>query len=543
MKNTARCVFPPVFDITLFHCIIAAIVGLSANIAAAEPAASTPATQITASVPAAPTIMAVPRPAPTPIALAPTSAAPKPSMPPTIDAPSTLIAPQLDNCSPFMMSKLSKDEKVAAERIDVERAITMIDNAKIEFSSPSLASGEVNYITISPSFAENISAVCILGYFVEGDPDIPGDQATPFDIDHVEIVKALSAETGAVPSNVTKIFFRAPVIADFDKSRSDSLWRYWAKHPALSLKFAAFNYKDGQKVSTYFGREVPVNVSHSIASMGAALLFAIVAYFTAALTILNRVGMVTQTDKVRNFSMVPFLKSIMPWQVVGTSGQASLSQLQMLVFTIIVSTLLFYQWVRTGLLQDLSTDLLYLIGISTVGAAGTEVTKTIKKNLDQPVYDYAQSLGWFAAPMMGVGQQAKPSQLLLTNNRFDIYKFQMLLFTFVIAAYVIVRGSSALGNVSISATMLSLMGISHGAYMGGRATADTLTPLQDTLLSMQVLQNQYYAPGVGEEYKLILETRFYDAAKQAAEMFTPIFDRDIPDNLMRMPPQVLPVAV
>jgi hypothetical protein len=134
------------------------------------------------------------------------------------------------------------------------------------------------------------------------------------------------------------------------------------------------------------------------------------------------------------------------------------------------------------------------------------------------------------------------AQLLLTNNRFDISKFQMLLFTAVIAAYVIVRGSHSLGNISISTTMLTLMGVSHGAYMGGRATSDTLTSLQDTLLAMQVLQGQYHAPDVSDQQRTVLAARFKDAAKLAAELFTPIFCREVPDALLEMPQQMPPEA-
>lgn len=184
---------------------------------------------------------------------------------------------------------------------------------------------------------------------------------------------------------------------------------------------------------------------------------------------------------------------------------------------------------------------MYLIGISTVGAVGTEVTKTIKLSLDQPVYDYAQGLGWFAAPMAGALFTAKPSQLLLTNDRFDIYKFQMLLFTVVIAAYVVACGGSQLGNIHISTTLLSLMGMSQGTYMVGRATSDILTPLQDTLRSMQVLQNQYNAAETSDSDRALLAVRFNDAARQAAEMFMRLFNREIPDDLMMVPKKSSPL--
>jgi hypothetical protein len=204
------------------------------------------------------------------------------------------------------------------------------------------------------------------------------------------------------------------------------------------------------------------------------------------------------------------------------------------VFTLIVATLLFYQWLRTGLLQELSTDLLYLIGISTAGTAASQAAIAIRKDLDPAIYQYVQRLGWFTAPIAEMHGKGRPSGLLLTNKRFDIYKFQMLVFTFVIAAYVIASGANELGNIQISATLLTLMGMSQGAYVGGRAAADQLTPLQDQLRGMQSLQRRYRAnadPRVAEE----LRRQFRLAAAQAGVMFGAMFGRVLPASMLDMP--------
>jgi hypothetical protein len=423
-------------------------------------------------------------------------------------------------------------------RADIDQAIITLDNAKIEFSSPTLASGEINYVSITPNFSDKLDSLCILGFFQIGEDAL--NQTEPIQIDHIENFKDPAADNAAAPVS-TRIYFRAPLLTDFDVANKDVLWKFWARHQPVELRFAAFQFEDGKKTKTYFGHRTPVSISHTRASMMSALLFAMGAYVLAALSVTRRTQAKLEKSKSLLSGFRIFVKRLTPWYVIGTSGQASLSQLQMFAFTIIVSTLLFYQWMRTGLLQEISTDLLYLIGISTVGAVGTEVTKTIKLSLDQPVYDYAQGLGWFAAPMAGALFTAKPSQLLLTNDRFDIYKFQMLLFTVVIAAYVVACGGSQLGNIHISTTLLSLMGMSQGTYMVGRATSDILTPLQDTLRSMQVLQNQYNAAETSDSDRTLLAVRFNDAAKQAAEMFMRLFNREIPDDLMMVPKKSSPL--
>jgi len=53
----------------------------------------------------------------------------------------------------------------------------------------------------------------------------------------------------------------------------------------------------------------------------------------------------------------------------GVSGDASLSQIQVFTFSLIVAGSMFYLWLRSGLLVGLCKDLLALIGISAVGAA------------------------------------------------------------------------------------------------------------------------------------------------------------------------------
>ncbi|MEN9866170.1 MAG: hypothetical protein RL748_1760, partial [Pseudomonadota bacterium] len=372
-------------------------------------------------------------------------------------------------CSPLHMSKLDEPQKIAAMHAPLNRAIATLDSAKIEFSSPTLAAGKMSYVTITPNFADNLSRVCIVGYFYMGSKE---EGTEPLEVDHIEIINPPKTADGSQPDSSTRVYFRAPNPGDFHGMRDAVFWRFWARHEPVTLKFAAFDYdSDSGKIQKfYFGHQVPVYISHRNASIFAAWFFAISCYLCAAFTIWYSTRRQSLTPaSLPNSLRTPSrlraaLRRISPWYLAGSSGHASLSQLQMLLFTLIIATLLFYQWIRTGLLQEISTDLLYLMGISTIGAGGAQVTNSIKKNLDPKVYDYLQQLGWFTAPVAGAHTTAMPSQLLLTNGRFDIYKFQMAVFTLVIAAYVIAAGGDQLGNIQISATLLSLMGMSQGVY-------------------------------------------------------------------------------
>ncbi len=445
-------------------------------------------------------------------------------------------ASNIDICSPLVASNLSDTDFVKAVRAPIDEAIENIDNARINFSSPSLASGKLSYVEVSPNFSDsqNGANVCVVGYFEL--TDRRGLHTTPLNVDHIETVKIPFTNDPTQYTVVTRIFFRAPSIKDFSNAETlDRFWRFWSGHEAVTLKFAAFQYQDNKRVKPYFGRTLPVEISHKKSSIFAAWLFAIACYLIAAITISYRANRKQEILPTSMPALRIFLRKLSPWYVVGSSGQASLSQLQMLLFTLIVATLLFYQWLRTGMLQEISTDLLYLIGISTAGAGGSQITNSLKKNLDPAVYQYVQEMGWFTAPMAGAHASAHPSELLLTHNRFDIYKFQMLLFTFVIAAYVIASGANELGNVQISTTLLTLMGISQGAYVGGHAATDSLTPLQDQVRGMKLLQEQWIAASGDPATQARIEQRFNIASKQAAEMFSLIFFRDIPSQMLGMP--------
>ncbi|QGZ42180.1 hypothetical protein IP92_05414 [Pseudoduganella flava] len=438
-------------------------------------------------------------------------------------AAAAACAAEPDICSARFSGQLPL-RQVAALRGPIDEAIATLDNSKISLPSPSLASGNLTYLNIWPNFVDRLDSVCVLGYFEL----LSGARARvmPLVVDHVEVVKAAHPHDETKLVDTARIYFRTPAIEEFaDASAAREPWQLWRRNQSLHLKIAAFAYADGQRGTAYFGRIERIEISSKPTCIVAAVLFAATFYVIAGAAVPVPSGQAPGRLRWR-----VRLARLLPWNITGRS---SLAQLQMLLFTLIVATLLFYQWLRTGLLQEISTDLLYLIGISTAGAAGSQLAGAIKKDLDAPIHRYVQALGWFNAPLADAHAPGRPSELLMTNERFDIYKFQMLVFTFVIAVYVIAGGADELGNIQISATLLTLMGMSQGAYIGGRAV-DTLAPLQDQLRGMHSLQQRWLA-GTDPIVRAELARRFHLAAAQAAAMFGSVFGRVVPDYLLEMP--------
>jgi hypothetical protein len=176
----------------------------------------------------------------------------------------------------------------------------------------------------------------------------------------------------------------------------------------------------------------------------------------------------------------------------GAFGDASLSQLQVILFTLIVAGLLFQLWLRAGVLSDLSQQLLMLLGISAVGAGAAKLTGTIKTGLSDSTAQFLMAKGWYAWPLQPLSEKATFAQLLLTDGRLDVYKFQMAIFTVVVAAYVISAGQNDLANVKISETLLYLIGISQGVYVGGKAVTDRTTDLENAVAKMIELESQIH---------------------------------------------------
>jgi hypothetical protein len=241
----------------------------------------------------------------------------------------------------------------------------------------------------------------------------------------------------------------------------------------------------------------------------------------------------------------------------GAFGDPSLSQVQVVLFTLIVAGLLFQQFVRTGTLSAISMQLLYLLGISAVTSGTAKFTATLKSNPSDTTSQYLMAKGWYDWPLEPLSQRASLGELLRTDGRLDVYKFQMAIFTVVVAVYVIFAGQTDLADVKISETMLYLIGISQGVYVGGKAVTDRTTDLENAVAKMIELEPQIQsltqkieaqpAPPDLAELKSQCQARVQEyakAAKVAVEEFSPLLHRMHPRpagtrNTRQIDPDVL----
>src|SRR5262249_8046670 len=141
---------------------------------------------------------------------------------------------------------------------------------------------------------------------------------------------------------------------------------------------------------TYFPYFVRATVTNHRTAVILSLLFVAVAYLFLVLITYDPAD-------VGDLTGVNWLAyTLSPIRITaGWFGDASMSQVQVVLFTFIVAGLLFYLWLSTAALSNISPDLLILLGISAVGAGGAKFTQTLKTTLKPETARFLIGKGWF----------------------------------------------------------------------------------------------------------------------------------------------------
>jgi hypothetical protein len=237
------------------------------------------------------------------------------------------------------------------------------------------------------------------------------------------------------------------------------------------------------------------------------------------------------------------LRRIRSWDpvrlTVGASGQASLSQFQIFAFTLIVVLLLTRVLARVGLLSDISSDLLLLLGISAGGAAGSKVAGVMKKRLSFESWSWLRNAGWLTAYERGAGSGAAPpkvrwSDLLKTGGEFDVYSFQLATVSLVVALALLSADLTELATFDLPDNILALLGLSNVVYIGGKAvTPNSVAELDEKIAKVRELEKTWRsAVPLGTslaDAKALAQSAYEDyrtAALEAARMVKSLYGKD-----------------
>ena len=189
-----------------------------------------------------------------------------------------------------------------------------------------------------------------------------------------------------------------------------------------------------------------------VAALYAAITVAIISFIVRALLHMNN-------RKFRSIS-------------VNEAGYPSLAIFQFLLWTVVVAfsyLMIYYLRINSGLYEPpstISTNILILLGISTA-------VPIVSAGVGSMVYKEDRSTP-------GIPIEHKWSSMLLENGRASLARYQMFLWTWIgIGLYTVILFSTVFSPATIAdpsllelpdidPTLVVLMGLSQGAFIGGK---------------------------------------------------------------------------
>jgi hypothetical protein len=161
-----------------------------------------------------------------------------------------------------------------------------------------------------------------------------------------------------------------------------------------------------------------------------------------------------------------FLKLI---ETVG--ARASLSQFQIMLWTLIIGAAIAYVMILSGNLVPLTQGTLILLGISGIAVLGAQLPTPPGGQKPDPAGGgvVAPVAGAVPAPPVPSAAAAagEPSwrDLISSDGEIDVTRVQMLFFTVLMAVFVAIHVIDNYQIPEILETFLGLMGISNGVYL------------------------------------------------------------------------------
>ena len=344
----------------------------------------------------------------------------------------------------------------------------------------------------------------------------------------------------AEPSNKIAIRAKQIVEGEPDKSRLLSIFR---RHPAVAVSpgahvtiKAAVKGARSIDVQPLFDREGLISVHWfplAVTLLVLALIYpgcAMVAFYLKQRNYEKDCRDAKEKGQAKP-AEPSFIGTLDPVQITANAhGRGNLAKLQIFGFSLIVFGLLLYYQLRYGVLAGMSLDVMPLMGISAVGAVGGKMTYVKNRRLSLENWAWLRRKQWL---LIGkdVAARAQWSELFLDSDtkEFDVYSFQMAVFSLVLAVALVRSGLSGLASFKISPELLGLLGLSQTIFIGGKAAETTgYMELNKKLDDVRQHENKFLElkndPDAKEQAKANAElVAFHDSALQAAEMFWSVY--------------------
>lgn len=280
-----------------------------------------------------------------------------------------------------------------------------------------------------------------------------------------------------------------------------------------------FNSPVGQ--SPWRVSSVSVRLSPYWFSIAAALVGVLVLYLWIAFAL-----------RKKDHTFGTFLRALNPAQVsAGSDGKGSLSTFQTLAFSLAVAALITLLLLQTGTLADLSGSILTLLGISGIGATGTD---SQRNTLSAENRAWLLRRNWLPMAKTIVDpSNASWRDFFSTDGVFDVYRYQSFIFGLVVIGGLIAAGVNQLSTFVVPDTILGIVGLSQVVYIGGKLVTPTnisdlnaaiagLRSDEQKLKAAAMAAKQGQVASLAEAIPLIGQST-YDAYRQKARDVAAIF--------------------
>jgi uncharacterized protein YacL len=156
------------------------------------------------------------------------------------------------------------------------------------------------------------------------------------------------------------------------------------------------------------------------------------------------------------------------------SGKPSISNLQITWFTLVIFGLLIHILLRTGQLSAISEHILLLLGISGASKITSIGINVASNRLSLDNLAWLRTQEWLKDSNQEKKQTWKENwkDLVNTNGSFDVYKYQLLLFSFIVGVTLTISGIGVLTEFRLPEGFIQLLGLSNVVYIIG----ETISP-------------------------------------------------------------------
>lgn len=181
----------------------------------------------------------------------------------------------------------------------------------------------------------------------------------------------------------------------------------------------------------------------------------------------------------------------------GADGKASLGKLQILMFSLIVFGLITYFLLRTGVLTDISSTVLLLLGIAGIGSTVAKGADNSRTTITPENKAWLLRKQWLPSTLNPNNVDAHWRDLFTTDGEFDVYRYQSFIFSIVVGGALIIGGVTQLSSFEIPQTLLGILGLSQVVYLGGKlVTPTSMADLNKSIDDLRQAEKKFRAAAI-----------------------------------------------